>query len=161
MLETKNRRNLSERRGNARAQRRSVPVTILTLLLLLQAIGLFLLGSTHLSQVDLAWRLTPQALLVDVPLALRGFAFSMLGLLAIIAATGFFRVWSYAWFYAMLLQGLSLLMALTIHFQERPAYVYPIMLFGIFMVLYLNYSEVLSTFRTEESIKDWGGIDEV
>jgi hypothetical protein len=28
------------------------------------------------------------------------------------------------------------------------------------MVLYLNYSDVLNTFGSEEALKEWGGIDE-
>jgi hypothetical protein len=50
-------------------------------------------------------------------------------------------MWRIAWLMAMLVQGLSLLTALVLYFNQKPGYVYVIMLYSIFMVIYLNYFE--------------------
>jgi hypothetical protein len=50
--------------------------------------------------------------------------------------------WRPAWVGALLLQVAILAFALTVYFRYRPVYVYPTMLYGIVMVLYLNHSEV-------------------
>jgi hypothetical protein len=139
---------------------RTWPVTLIGLLLLLQAAGLFTIGAFHISFVDITWRLTPQDFLVDIPIGLRGSLFIGLGLLALLAAIAFFRVWTSGWLLAVLVQGFSLSVAIVLYFLEKHFYIYLIMAFGIFMVLYLNHPEVLISFKTKPAVKEWGGIDE-
>jgi hypothetical protein len=160
MAEISNTNNAGAENLNNGTKKRSWPVTILGLLLIFQAIGLFGLGALHFSWVDLEGELTPQDFAIDLPVSMRGVAFIALGFLALLAAAGFLRLWTSAWLYAVMVQGLSLGMAIFLYFRERSYYAYPLMLYCIIMVIYLNYSEVLFTFRTERPVKDWGGIDE-
>jgi hypothetical protein len=139
---------------------RTWPVTLIGFLLLLQAAGLITVGAFHISFVDIDWRLTPQDFRFDIPIGLRGSLFVGLGMLAFLAAIGFFRVWTAGWLLAILTQGISLSVALVLYYLEKPLYVYIMMAFGIFMVLYLNHPEVLLSFKTKPAVKDWGGIDE-
>jgi hypothetical protein len=138
----------------------SRPVIILGWLLLFQAIGLVLISAVNFSRLNIEWELIPQDFYVDLPAGLRGWAFASLAILALITAVRFLRLRHTAWVHAMLLQGLSLLLAIGLYLQERPFYVYLIMLNCIFMVLYLNYSDVQVAFRSEEVKKNWGGINE-
>lgn len=135
-------------------------VIILGWLLLFQAIGLALISAVNFSRLDFEWELIPQDFYVDVPAGLRGWAFASMAILALVTAMRFLRLRRSAWVHAMLLQGLSLLLAIGLYLQERPFYVYLIMVNCIFMVLYLNYSDVLVAFRSEDGLTDWGGINE-
>jgi hypothetical protein len=139
---------------------RTWPVTLLALLLVMQALAMFIIAAYYISLVEFDFTPTPQDLTVDLPLTLNASAFIGLGVLGLLAGIGFFRLWRTAWFLAISLQGLSLLFAIIKYFQYKPVYGYIIMVFCIFMVIYLNYSDVLATFRTEPSVKEWGGIDE-
>jgi len=47
----------------------------------------------------------------------------------------------------VLAQGLNLALALLLYFGGRPAFVYPMMLYGVFMVLYLHQADVQAAFR--------------
>lgn len=135
-------------------------VIILGWLLLFQAIGLALISAVNFSRINIEWELIPQDFYVDLPAGLRGWAFASMAVLALITAVRFLRLRHTAWVHATLLQGLSLLLAIGLYLQERPFYVYLIMVNCIFMVLYLNYSDVLIAFRSEEDLKYWGGINE-
>jgi hypothetical protein len=76
-----------------------------------------------------------------------GLIFCLLAVLALTSALGFFRMTRTAWLSAVLAQGLNLLLALLLYFSGRPAFVYPLMLYGIFMVLYLHQADVQAAFR--------------
>lgn len=76
--------------------------------------------------------------------------FVLLGLLALLAAMGLFRRRSASWVLAMAIQGIYLLIALALYFTTKPKYVGLMMLYGVLMVLYLNYSEVANTFRPHQ-----------
>jgi hypothetical protein len=112
------------------------------LLLLAQAIGMILLSTTYLSPLVAAagWS----------PIFIGGLS-ALLALLALLAAIGFFRLRPGAWPNAMLVQALSLFMALVVYFRERPHtklhYIYLLMLYAIFMVTYLHQAEVLAALR--------------
>jgi hypothetical protein len=125
------------------------PVSVLSLLLLLQAGGFFDLGLFFFtSGLGLTRSLIMEALLVEpINTLAEGIVFIPLSLLALLAAIGFARLWRTAWLLAMLLQGLSLLTALVLYFYQQPGYVYFIMLYSIIMVIYLNYFEVYATFQ--------------
>ncbi|MCK6624239.1 MAG: hypothetical protein L6R45_03565 [Anaerolineae bacterium] len=128
---------------------RSGPVMVLGLLLLLQAVGLFDLGLFFFTRgLGLRRSLIVEMLITEPINALAmGIIFIPLALLALLAALGFFRLWRAAWIMAMLTQGLSLLTALLLYFNQRPSYVYVIMLYSIFLVIYLHTAEVSTTFE--------------
>jgi len=136
-------------------------VTAVGLLLLLQAVGLFVLGAVYFAIVYLLdfWAplsaLSAEELLLGVVnKVLMSIIFIPLSLLAILTAIGFLRLWRNAWTNAMLLQGFTLLIALIRYFTGRPFYVYVLMLYSIFMVLYLNYYEVQMAFRSKPVIEN-------
>jgi hypothetical protein len=129
-------------------------VTAVGLLLLLQAIGLFGLGTFYFGSVYLldVWQplssLTGEDLLNYVlNRTIRTIVFIPLAALALAAAGGFLRLWRSAWINAMLVQGLTLLIALILYLNEKPWYAYAMMLYGIVMVLYLNYYDVKVAFQ--------------
>ncbi len=68
---------------------------------------------------------------------------------ALVIAIAFIGLWRHAWTATMLLQGLVLATALGSHFDHKPIYVYPIMLYSILMVLYLNHHDVRIAFRSK------------
>jgi hypothetical protein len=143
-----------------RSPKRTGAITVLGLLLLVQGLGFFFLGGLHTLVIDIDWQLNHQDFLINIPLGLRGAAFIGLGVLALLASVGFLRLWSGAWPNAVMVQGLSLLLAIILYFYEKPFYIYTIMLYDVVMVIYLNYSEVTAAFLPERMVKDWGGIDE-
>ena len=69
--------------------------------------------------------------------------------LSVLSALSLLRLCPLAWNLAMLLQGTSLLLALTLYLGERPFYIYPQMIYGILMVLELNQPELVSSFPKE------------
>jgi len=50
-----------------------------------------------------------------------------------------------------LAQGLTLLVCLILYFQQKPDIIYPIMLYGILMVLNLNSFEVRATVQNRSN----------
>jgi len=76
--------------------------------------------------------------------AVAGAALAALGLAA---AIGFARLRRGGWVNAVLLQGGGLALALLLYFRARVAYSYPMMLFGVLMVLYLHQADVQAAFR--------------
>ncbi|MBI4769770.1 MAG: hypothetical protein HY784_04975 [Chloroflexi bacterium] len=143
-----------------RAPARPWPVTALGLLLLLQSAALFGLGVITLLAVSLRLQITLETVAGELPHALRGIFFVALALTALLTASGFFRLRRGAWLNAMFLQGLSLLMALGIYLRDKPQAKldpsYLMMLYGIFMVIYLNHDEVLAAFRPKPVFLDRG-----
>jgi hypothetical protein len=130
-------------------------VTALGLLLLLQAIGLLVVGlfqyrAVRLSNAAQVLELPPGELLVAITHhSILGVLFIPLSLPVLIAAIGFLRVWSSAWLNAMLVQGLSLAVAIGLYVGPKPPYVYAVMLYSIFMVAYMHYYDVRVTFHTQ------------
>jgi hypothetical protein len=121
----------------------SWPVSVLGLLLLLQAVCLFDLGLYFFSGgLGLERSLIVERFVAEPVNALAmGVVFIPLSLLALLSGISFLGMWRIAWLMAMLVQGLSLLTALVLYFNQKPGYVYVIMLYSIFMVIYLNYFE--------------------
>lgn len=121
------------------------PVTAVGVLLLLQAVGLSVVGASNFS----ALRFEAPIPLNGPEGAIVGSGFLFLTFLALLAAVGFLRLWSGAWLVAMLLQGLSLVMALLLYLylQEIPGYLYAAMLYYILVVLYLNSQDVRTVFQ--------------
>jgi magnesium-transporting ATPase (P-type) len=142
-------------------RKRPWSVTAVGLLLLLQAVGLFGLGAIHFAIVYLVDLWAPlsalsaeELLLGVVNQVVMSIVFIPLSLLAIMAAIGFLRLWRNAWTNAMLLQGLTLFIALLLYFGGKPWYVYILMLYSIFMVLYLNYHDVRMAFRPKPVVEN-------
>jgi hypothetical protein len=137
------------------SKNRPRPITILALLLFLQAVGLFDLGLFFFTGLGIKGSLLVAALLAEpVNTLAMGLVFVPLALLALLAGVGFLRLWRTAWVMAMLLQGLCLLAALILYFNERPPYIYFLMLYSIVMVVYLNYSEVYATFQPTSILEE-------
>jgi hypothetical protein len=138
------------------------PVSVLSLLLLLQAGGFFDLGLFFVtSGLGLTRSLMMEALLAEpINTLAEGVVFIPLSMLALLAAVGFARLWRTAWLLAMLLQGLSLLTTLVLYFNQQPGYVYIIMLYSILMVIYLNYFEVYATFQPASILEEEPEEDE-
>jgi hypothetical protein len=131
-------------------------VSILGLLLLLEAGGFFDLGLFFFTGgLGPTRSLVMETLLTEPIYTLaEGIIFLPLSLLSLLAAVGFFRLWRAAWVMAMLVQGLSLLTALVLYFNQQPDYVYMIMLYSIFLVVYLNTFEVQTAFEPIASLEE-------
>jgi hypothetical protein len=127
-------------------------VTALGLLLLLQALAFLGIGTLQLLSASLQLGITPDTVIRELPHALRGTLFMALALLALLASISFLRLRRAAWVSAMLVQGLSLLLALGVYLRDHPGsrlyhYSYLMMIYGLFMVVYLNYEPVQAAFR--------------
>ena len=75
--------------------------------------------------------------------------FASLAIFSMFSALGLMRLRPMAWNIAMLLQGVSFLLAFTFYLGNRPFYAYLQMLVGIIIVLNLNQSELRRHFSTE------------
>jgi hypothetical protein len=146
------------RRSFDKPRTRPWPVTMLSLLLLLQAVGLFAVGTTNLLRTSLRLGITPDTVMEALPHAARGSLFIALALLALLVSFSFFRLRRTAWLSALLVQGLTLLFALSLYLRDRPGsrphYAYVMMLYALFMVVYLNYGDVPAAFRPKHELLD-------
>ena len=116
------------------------------MLLILEVIGLVLLGGYEFLQVD--WRdinlrtLQPQAVELAV------FAlFIPSAILTLLSALSFLFLYRRGWLLAAIAQGLSLAVCLWLYSLFQPGYVYPIMAYCVLMILYLNSQDVRMVFR--------------
>ena len=139
------RQGLRQRR--ARQPGQPWAVTVIGWLLVLEALGFLSLGALYLGALGPRWSLTPQGPGAERMATVTGLVFGVLALLALIGALGFFRRRRGAWVSAVFVQGAVLLIALALYFRGRPAYVYGMMVYGIFMVLYLHQADVQAAFR--------------
>lgn len=125
------------------------------LLLLLQAVGMSCMGLFYIDVSDLADRLIEASDLSTWAMlrhvtgdAIAGILLVQLSMLALLAAFGFWRMRRNAWMNALILQGLSLSLALVRYFTGAKSWgIYILMFYTILMVLYLNYYEVRMAFR--------------
>jgi hypothetical protein len=120
---------------------------VIGVLLILEVIGLVLLGGYEFLQVD--WRdidlrpLRPQADELAV------FAlFIPSAILTLLSALSFLFLYRRGWLLAAIAQGLSLAVCLWLYSWFQPGYVYPIMAYCVLMILYLNSQDVRMVFRT-------------
>lgn len=79
-----------------------------------------------------------------------GLPLTALATLGVLGAIGFLFMLSFGWVVAMILQGLTMFYCLSLYLQEKPSFVYPIMLYCIVMVLYLNSFDVRAAFRSRD-----------
>jgi hypothetical protein len=75
---------------------------------------------------------------------------ALLGGLALISASGLYRLRRTAWVAALSIQGVQLTVALVLYLTTKPAYVSTLMASGVLMVVYLNYSEVANIFSSPQ-----------
>jgi hypothetical protein len=135
-------------------------VTLLGMLLLFQSFVYIILGIWQLPWLTFRWAFPWMLVGKFIPFIV-GPLFIGFGLLALIATLSFFRLWPIGWMSAVMVQGLSLGFSLYLHFRHHPFYVYLIMIFCIYMVVYLNYSDVLAAFRIGHYSHDnWRGKDD-
>ena len=151
-------KNRAPARSFDKLSTRPWPVTVVGLLLLVQAVGLFTTGTVNLLRTSLRLEVTMETVMEELPNAARGSLFISLALLALIVSFSFFRLRSTAWMSALLLQGLTLFFALSLYLRDRPGgrihYAYVMMLYAIFMVIYLNYGDVPAAFRPKHKSLD-------
>lgn len=130
------------------------PVKALTLMLFLETAALLALAFLNFLSLDLSGASQADTALGFITNALSGsIIFSALALLALLATLGFLGLWRPAWTISMLVQGLVLLVLLIFYYMQEPApvYVYPFMLYGIVMVIYLHHPAARLCFQSEPS----------
>lgn len=77
-----------------------------------------------------------------------------LTVLVLLAALGFFARWRSAWLTAMFVQGSALLLGLVLYIVKRPFHIYWLMGFAVFLVMYLNVSDVYQYFHAGQNNGD-------
>ena len=117
------------------------------MLLILEVIGLVLLGGYEFLQVD--WRDINLRTLRPEAVELAVFAlFIPSAILTLLSALSFLFLYRRGWLLAAIAQGLSLAVCLWLYSWFQPGYVYPIMAYCVLMILYLNSQDVRMVFRT-------------
>lgn len=144
---------------------RSWPVRATGLLLVLEAAGLGGIGAYNVYQVD--WQQVQQqaettaSLSPDLVEEIQQTAAIVLllgppAVLALLAAFGFLFMLRVGWLLAMIVQALTLLACLLLYaewedlLRQEPMFVYPVMLYCIVMVLYLNSSDIRAAFHVRQ-----------
>jgi hypothetical protein len=125
-------------------------VRAIGILLLLEVIGLVVLGGYEFLQVD--WMginlESPRHQAVEVAV------FSLFvpsAILTLLSALSFLFLHRRGWLLAAIAQGLSLAVCLWLYSLFQPGYVYPIMAYCVLMILYLNSQDVRMVFYTRRS----------
>jgi hypothetical protein len=125
-------------------------VRLIGVLLILEVIGLVLLGGYEFLQVD--WRGIDLRTLRSQALEAAVFAlFVPSAILTLLSALSFLFLYRRGWLLAAIAQGLSLAVCLWLYSWFQPGYVYPIMAYCVLMILYLNSQDVRMVFRTGQS----------
>lgn len=123
------------------------PVLAIGLLLVLQAAGLAGVVAYELTRVD--WRQVdlgaPSGQAVEAATSL---LFAPPAVLAFLAGLGFLFLSRRGWILAALSQGASLAICLWLYSGPAPLYIYPVMVYCILMVLYLNSQDVRMVFHS-------------
>jgi hypothetical protein len=125
-------------------------VRVIGVLLILEVIGLVVLGGYEFLQIQ--WGginlKSPQHQAVEVAV----FAlFIPSAILTLLSALSFLFLHRRGWLLAAIAQGLSLAVCLWLYSLFQPGYVYPIMAYCILMILYLNSQDVRMVFRPRHS----------
>lgn len=147
--------------GPAEGPVRPWPVTAVGFLLMLQAVGLFGIGLFCVLTVNslailarILEMTTGELISATMHNSLVGMVYLPLSILGVVAAVGMWRLWSAAWLNAMLVQGLSLAVALVLYVGPRPAYVYVVMIYSTIVVVYLYHADIRITFHTEDPVEE-------
>ena len=110
--------------------------------------ALFLLLEAIL--IQLTWTFDPKT----TEMATTLIAFDLISGLAILAAIGFFFLRHVGWLSAMMVQGLTLFIALIVYFNSGLLIAQLTMLYGILMVLFLNSILVRTAFRNRSIVQE-------
>lgn len=122
------------------------PIRILGLLLILQTVVLLLLDFSRVTQ--LGWRrLLPGAPWLAFEDAVFLAVFGPATVLTLLAGLSFLLLARRGWLVAALSQGLSLSGCLWFYANGQPNFVYPIMLYCVVVILYLNSRDVRVRFQ--------------
>jgi hypothetical protein len=136
------------------------PVRLVGVLLVLEAVGLASLAAYHVvlraggpraEIVVELWR--------SFDTLAAGGAFVAAAILAAVAAVGFLFMRRRGWLPAALAQTLGLVTCLALYADLEPVFVYPVMVYCIVMVLYLNSRDVRTVFHPGREPGDDDGGD--
>jgi len=147
-------------------------VRAIALLLLLQAIGLVAINVYHIyvrvsatpnlelpPEIDSDEDFEKLSPAEQETLMAFAYAFFLMPLAipATLAAIGFLFLFRFGWVTAMLTQVATLAICLMLYLEFKPIVVYPIMVYCILMVLYLNVNDVRLTFFTRKAREEIRG----
>ncbi len=138
----------------ADARTRRWIIQIISLLLMIQAIGLLTFSVYNLFRINWELELEDAVLSVHaVEMIIIGVIFVPLAVVECVTAVGFWFVEHGAWLRAMTAQGILLLVCLTNYFffVHPHSVIYPTMFSCIIIVLYLNTYDVRLTFYAKKS----------
>ena len=136
------------------------PVRVIGLLLILQVIGLAVIGAAEVvsldwTKLDFQRSESPEVRVTVEPETeqeAEAVAFVLLFLapavLMLVAGLSFILMKRRGWLLAATAQGLSLAISLWLYTGSNPSYVYPIMVYCILMILYLNSRDVRMVFHS-------------
>ena len=113
-----------------------------------------LLGLQGLSLLVLAWLNAPTNSNPQLSESWLALSFTLMAVFALLSSLSFLRLGVSARNRAMLLQGFSLALALFHYLGERPAFTYPVMVYGIFMVLFLQHPDVRAAFPYDQASEE-------
>ncbi len=120
-------------------------VKVIGVLLILEVIGLVVIGAFEFSQVH--WRgLQLESEQHEAAEVAVYALFVPSGVLTLMSALSFLFMRRRGWLLAAIAQGLSLAVSLWLYTWFRPEYVYPIMAYCVLMILYLNSYDVRVVF---------------
>ena len=122
------------------------PVRAIGLLLILQVLGLAGLGVYELTQVDWQRVQTETSLSQQAIEVLAFVLFVPSAVMTLLSALSFLLLRRRGWLLAAIGQGLSLGVCLWLYSELQPWYVYPVMAYGVVMILYLNSQDVRTIF---------------
>jgi hypothetical protein len=127
---------------------RSWSIRVIGLLLLVQAIGLVSISLSKSIRINWQQALRGEALSAQAmeAVVISGM-FLPLAILAVVAALSILWVSRIGWLFAMIVQAVTLLVCLTLYFQHKPIFIYPLMLSCIILILYLNSFDVHLAFH--------------
>ena len=135
------------------------PVRLVGVLLVLQAVGLSgLVAYYGFLRIDLRRLGSWVELRQSMEVAVVGGVFLPAAILAAVAAVGFLFLRRKGWLLAAIAQTVSLGACLMLYSELQPGFVYPVMLYSIVMVLYLNSRDVRAVFHPgRDPRKELGG----
>jgi hypothetical protein len=140
---------------------RSWSIRVIALLLLVQAIGLIIIIIYESTEVNWQQALGGRMLTGEaLDAVLIGSVFAPVAVLSVLAAFSMLRMFRIGWLLAMIVQTITLATCLTLYFQQKPIFVYPLMSLCIILVLYLNSFEVRLAFHVRRSSQQLEARDE-
>jgi hypothetical protein len=124
-------------------------VKVIGMLLILEVIGLVVIGVFEFSQVH--WRgLELESQQHEAAEVAVYALFVPSGILTLMSGLSFLVMRRRGWLLAAIAQGLSLAVSLWLYSWFQPGYVYPIMAYCILMILYLNSHDVRVVFLSRQ-----------